>query len=100
MLCISAMSNKGICRRSYQLALALVMPSLYESVSIPIFEAFQLGTPVVAANVLSLPDQVGDAGLLFDPLSIDAMARSILEVTGNAELAQSLRDRGLRESTK
>ena len=80
----------------YQLALALVMPSLYESVSIPIFEAFQLGTPVVAANVLSLPDQVGDAGLLFDPLSIDAMAASILEVTESAELAQSLRDRGLK----
>src|SRR6185437_6028064 len=39
----------------YQLAVALVMPSLYESVSIPIFEAFQLGTPVAAANVLSLP---------------------------------------------
>jgi glycosyltransferase involved in cell wall biosynthesis len=80
----------------YQLALALVMPSLYESVSIPIFEAFQLGTPVVAANVLSLPDQVGDAGLLFDPLSSDAMARSILQVAGSAELAQSLRNRGLK----
>lgn len=80
----------------YQLAVALVMPSLYESVSIPIFEAFQLGTPVVAANVLSLPDQVGDAGLLFDPLSTEAMAASILDVARNAELAESLRDRGLK----
>jgi glycosyltransferase involved in cell wall biosynthesis len=84
----------------YQLALALVMPSLYESVSIPIFEAFQLGTPVVAANVLSLPDQVGDAGLLFDPLSIDAMADSILAVTRNAKLAESLRSRGFQKIDK
>ena len=79
----------------YQLALALVMPSLYESVSIPIFEAFQLGTPVATANILSLPDQVRDAGLLFDPLSTDAMASSMLELVRNAELANSLRTRGL-----
>jgi len=84
----------------YQLALALVMPSLYESVSIPIFEAFQLGTPVVAANVLSLPDQVGDAGLLFDPLSIDAMADGILAVARNAKLAESLRSRGFQKIDK
>jgi len=84
----------------YQLALALVMPSLYESVSIPVFEAFQLGTPVVAANVLSLPGQVGDAGLLFDPLSIDAMAASILEVARDAKLAESLRNRGRQKIDK
>ncbi len=87
--------ERGDLQAVYQLAIALVMPSLYESVSIPIFEAFQLGTPVAAANILSLPDQVGDAGLLFDPLSIDAMANSMLELARNAELAESLRVRGL-----
>ncbi|MDD1518418.1 glycosyltransferase family 4 protein [Bradyrhizobium sp. DASA03005] len=78
----------------YQLATALIMPSLYESVSIPIFEAFQLGTPVAAANILSLPDQVGDAGLLFDPLSINAIANSISAIATNTHLADSLRVRG------
>ena len=43
------------------------MPSLFESVSIPIYEAFQVGTPVAASNILAIPEQVGDAGLLFDP---------------------------------
>jgi len=39
------------------------MPSLFESISIPVYEAFQAGTPVVASNILSFPEQVGDAGL-------------------------------------
>ena len=51
----------------YKLATALVMPSLFESVSIPIYEAFQAGIPVLASNILAIPEQVGDAGLLFDP---------------------------------
>lgn len=78
----------------YQLATALVMPSLYESVSIPIFEAFQLGTPVAASNVLSLPDQVGDAGLLFDPHSVESIANSIATIVRNSELREALRARG------
>lgn len=78
----------------YQLATALVMPSLYESVSIPIFEAFQLGAPVAASNILSLPDQVGDAGLLFDPHSAASIAGSIATIVGNSELREVLRARG------
>jgi glycosyltransferase involved in cell wall biosynthesis len=45
----------------------LVMPTLFESVSIPIYEAFSLGVPVCCSNVVALPEQVGDAGLLFNP---------------------------------
>lgn len=78
----------------YRLATALVMPSLYESVSIPIFEAFQLGTPVAASNILSLPDQVGDAGLLFDPHSAESIADSIATIVSNSELREVLRARG------
>jgi len=78
----------------YHLALALVMPSLFESISIPVYEAFQAGTPVVASNILSFPEQVGDAGLLFDPLSSSAIADCILRVAGDPELAQQLGKRG------
>ncbi|OSI28345.1 glycosyltransferase family 4 protein [Bradyrhizobium canariense] len=79
---------------TYQLATALIMPSLYESVSIPIFEAFQLGTPVAASNILSLPDQVGDAGLLFDPHSAESIAGSIATIVSDFELREVLRARG------
>ncbi|MFO1111711.1 MAG: glycosyltransferase family 1 protein [Bradyrhizobium sp.] len=78
----------------YHLALALVMPSLFESVSIPVYEAFQAGTPVVASNILSFPEQVGDAGLLFDPLSSSAIAESVLRVVGDPALARTLVERG------
>jgi glycosyltransferase involved in cell wall biosynthesis len=78
----------------YQLATALVMPSLFESVSIPIYEAFQLGTPVAASNVLAIPEQVGDAGVLFDPTSVVSIKNAILKLVRDPELARSLGKRG------
>ena len=60
----------------YRLATALVMPSLFESVSIPIYEAFQVGTPVAASGILAIPQQVGDGGLLFDPQSVPSIAQN------------------------
>ena len=78
----------------YQLATALVMPSLFESVSIPIYEAFQLGTPVAASNVVALPEQVGDAGLLFDPTSVDAISDAILRLVRDPDFASRLGQRG------
>jgi glycosyltransferase involved in cell wall biosynthesis len=78
----------------YELATALVMPSLFESVSIPIYEAFQVGTPVMASNILAIPEQVGDAGLLFDPTSVASIKEAILRVTGDPEAARQLGKRG------
>jgi glycosyltransferase involved in cell wall biosynthesis len=78
----------------YQLATALVMPSLFESVSIPIYEAFQLGTPVAASNVLAIPEQVGDAGVLFDPTSVAPIKNAILKLVRDPELARLLGKRG------
>ncbi len=51
----------------YLLSRMLTMPSLFESISIPIFEAFALKVPVCASNILAIPEQVGDAALLFNP---------------------------------
>lgn len=78
----------------YQLATALVMPSLFESVSIPIYEAFQLGTPVIASNILAIPEQVGDAALLFDPTEVASIRGAMLEIVGNQQMALELADRG------
>jgi glycosyltransferase involved in cell wall biosynthesis len=78
----------------YRLATALIMPSLFESVSIPIYEAFQAGTPVMASNVLAIPEQVGDAGLLFDPTSVASIKQAILTMTDDPEAARRLGKRG------
>jgi glycosyltransferase involved in cell wall biosynthesis len=81
-------------RAIYRLAKALVMPSLFESVSIPIYEAFQVGTPVAASGILAIPEQVGDAGLLFDPKSIASIKDAILGIVKNPEAARLLGKRG------
>ncbi len=78
----------------YKLATALVMPSLFESVSIPIYEAFQAGTPVVASNILAIPEQVGDAGLLFDPTSTASIKEAILKIVKDPVAARQLGKRG------
>jgi glycosyltransferase involved in cell wall biosynthesis len=51
----------------YRCSLALVYPSLYEGFGIPPLEAMSCGAAVVASNRSSIPEVVGDAGLLFDP---------------------------------
>jgi glycosyltransferase involved in cell wall biosynthesis len=78
----------------YRLSTALVMPSLFESVSIPIYEAFQVGTPVVASDILAIPEQVGDAGLLFDPMSVASIRDAILKIVGDPDAARRLGKRG------
>ena len=78
----------------YHLAAVLVMPSLFESVSIPIYEALQAGTPVAASNILSFPEQVGEAGVLFDPFSSSSIAESILKLVNDTELAKALGKKG------
>jgi glycosyltransferase involved in cell wall biosynthesis len=75
---------------AYQLATALVMPSLFESVSIPIYEAFQVGTPVIASSVVAIPEQVGDAGLLFDPTSVTSIRDGILKLLKDPESARQI----------
>lgn len=55
----------------YRCSVALVYPSLYEGFGIPPLEAMSCGTVVIAANTSSIPEVVGDAGILFDPTTND-----------------------------
>jgi len=64
-------------RAIYQMARCLVVPSLFEANSLPIFEAWAEGIPVASSNVTALPEQVGDAGLLFDPMDPQDMGTII-----------------------
>jgi glycosyltransferase involved in cell wall biosynthesis len=78
----------------YASARMLVMPSLFESVSIPVWEAFSVGTPVCASNIQALPEQIGDAGVLFDPTDVGSIAAAIERLLGDPALAASLATRG------
>jgi glycosyltransferase involved in cell wall biosynthesis len=79
----------------YRAAEMLVYPSLYEGFGLPALEAMACGTPVVASNATSLPEVVGEAGVLVDPLSVEAMAEAMRRVLGDADLAARLAEAGV-----
>ena len=75
-------------------AACLVFPSLYEGFGLPPLEAMACGTPVIASDRTSLPEVVGDAGLLVDPLDEEAIADAIRELLDDEERARELGERG------
>jgi glycosyltransferase involved in cell wall biosynthesis len=75
-------------------ATMLVFPSLYEGFGLPLLEAMELGCPVAAANLTSIPEVVGDAALLFDPRNPDAMADACYQLLMSEDLRQTLVMRG------
>jgi len=83
-------------RAVYQTAQFVIIPTLFEAASAPLFEAWQAGAPVACAAVTSLPEQAADAALLFDPLSIESVADAAGRMATDADLREELRRRGRR----
>jgi glycosyltransferase involved in cell wall biosynthesis len=79
----------------YRLADVFVFPSLYEGFGLPPLEAMASGTPVITSNVSSLPEVVGDAAVLIDPLQPEAIAHAMSRVLSDSALRADLRERGL-----
>jgi glycosyltransferase involved in cell wall biosynthesis len=77
-----------------QQATLFVLPSLFEGFGIPLVEAMAAGTPVCASRVASIPEVVGDAGLLFDPALPKDMAQIMLSVLQTPQLAAEMSQRG------
>lgn len=78
----------------YAGAVALVFPSLYEGFGFPVLEAMGCGTPVIASNTSSLPELVGDAGLLVDPLNIESIATAMTQIVSDEALRGDFIQRG------
>jgi glycosyltransferase involved in cell wall biosynthesis len=78
----------------YRLAAAFVFPSLYEGFGLPPLEAMASGTPVITSNVSSLPEVVGDAALLIDPMDPAAIADAMRRVLEDPALRADLIRRG------
>jgi glycosyltransferase involved in cell wall biosynthesis len=75
-------------------------PSLYEGFGLPPLEAMALGTPVVASSSSSLPEVVGDAGLLPDPEDAGAIARAVARAHDDEAFRQTAASEGPRRAAR
>lgn len=83
----------------YNGAKVFVFPSIYEGFGMPVTEAMACGTPVIASNVSSLPEVVGDSGLLLDPYDTDVWTRALEEMIDDDEKYNLLKKRGLERAS-
>jgi glycosyltransferase involved in cell wall biosynthesis len=67
-----------------------VYPSLYEGFGLPAVEAMAHGVPIACSRAGALPEVCGDAALLFDPLSVEAIVDAVDRILGDAALRQQL----------
>ena len=81
----------ALLRKLYTLAEGLVYPSFFEGFGLPILEAFQCGIPVITSNTSSLPEVVGDAGILVDPHSLESIADAMRRLLTDGAVGKKLR---------
>jgi glycosyltransferase involved in cell wall biosynthesis len=82
----------------YRAALAFCFPSTYEGFGLTPLEAMACGTPVIASNATSLPEVVGDAGMLLPPNDDDAWAEAIRSLVRSSSDRARLRGLGLERA--
>ena len=79
----------------YSGALVFVYPSFCEGFGLPPLEAMQCGTPVIVSNATSLPEVVGDAGILVDPADEDGLSRAMMGLYRNEQVRQEMSRKSL-----
>jgi glycosyltransferase involved in cell wall biosynthesis len=84
----------------YQMAQALLMPSLFESFGLPILEAMACGCPVVTSNCYGASEIAADAAVLVDPASVEAIAEGLERVLQDGALRAQLIEQGSRRSSQ
>ncbi|MBD3305806.1 glycosyltransferase [candidate division KSB3 bacterium] len=78
----------------YNQSIALIYPSFYEGFGIPPLEAMACGTAVIASNTSSLPEVIGNAGMLFDPYALDELTEMLLFLRKNPTERAKFVERG------
>lgn len=84
----------------YSCASAFIFPSLYEGFGIPPLEAMACGTPVIASNTSALPEVVGNAGILVNPLDIENIAFEMDRLINDDKLKKEYSEKGLTQAKR
>ena len=82
----------------YNCADIFVYPSLYEGFGLPPLEAMACGIPVITSNTSSLPEVIGDAGIMVDPTDVNSLCEAMHSVLTNKKLWQHMSNKGLERS--
>ncbi len=84
----------------YTLASLFVYPSFFEGFGIPVLEAMRCGVPVVTSNVSSLPEVVGEGGIMIDPDKPDEFYLAMKELLTDKEFYEQMRHKAMRQSIR
>ncbi|MCX7681151.1 MAG: glycosyltransferase family 4 protein [Anaerolineae bacterium] len=84
----------------YNAAMLLTTPSFYEGFGLPALEAMACGTPVVVSDRSSLPEVVGEAGLLVNPEDVEGIAGALARVLTDEMLRRRMRELGLAQAAR
>lgn len=84
----------------YSRAAVFVFPSLYEGFGMPPLEAMACGTPVITSNNSSLPEVIGDAGIMIDAKNYSDLSRAITKVITDADFADKMMRLGIQQAKK
>ena len=82
----------------YNAADIMVYQCAYAGFGLPPLEAMACGTPVITSNTTSLPEVVGDAGIMINPQDIELMADEMYDVLTNDTLKDNMTNKGLKRS--
>jgi glycosyltransferase involved in cell wall biosynthesis len=84
----------------YQNCFAFVYPSHFEGFGLPVLEAISLGAAVIASNTTSIPEIVGEAGILVDPAEDKAIANAMDELAGDEKRLTTLRSAAVQQAAR
>lgn len=77
-----------------------IYPSFYEGFGLPPLEAMSCGAPVITSNTTSIPEVIGDSGILVNPWREDELSEALVKVINNLELRLTLSRKGLERSNE
>ena len=81
-------------------AYALTYVPVFEGFGIPLVEAMSCGVPVITSNITSMPEVVGNAGLLVDPYNIKEISEAMLKITSDQDLRTELAEKSIVQAKK
>ncbi|HSW97406.1 MAG TPA: glycosyltransferase family 1 protein [Candidatus Saccharimonadales bacterium] len=94
---IPFLENKSL-SSYYKGATAFVSPSLYEGFGLPFVEAMASGCPVIGSTAGAIPEIVGDAGILVDPLDVEGLANTMERVSAYTSLRLKMKEAGIKRA--